>query len=328
VNDTPRLALGHWPTPLAELDRLSRHLGGPRLWVKRDDLSGLAGGGNKTRKLEYLLADARARGAATLITAGAAQSNHARQTAAAAARCGFGCVLVLTGTQPAAGSVAASGNLLLDRLLGARIEWAGDRDAYTVMQEVAAAERVAGREPYVIPYGGSNAIGAGAYVEAMDELARQALRAGVTFDHIVVASGSGGTQAGMVAGARAANLRSRILGVSVGRPAAPLAATVLDLARLSAAYLNLRIAIDADAVAVTDAYTGDGYGVPGDAEREAIRLAARTEGLLLDPVYTGRAMAGLIDLAVRGEFGRHETVLFWHTGGQPALYAYGEELLR
>jgi D-cysteine desulfhydrase len=162
----------------------------------------------------------------------------------------------------------------------------------------------------------------------MDELARQALRAGVTFDHIVVASGSGGTQAGMVAGARAANLRSRILGVSVGRPAAPLAATVLDLARLSAAYLNLRIAIDADAVAVTDAYTGDGYGVPGDAEREAIRLAARTEGLLLDPVYTGRAMAGLIDLAVRGEFGRHETVLFWHTGGQPALYAYGEELLR
>lgn len=328
MNDTPRLALGHWPTPLAELDRLSRHLGGPRLWVKRDDLSGLAGGGNKTRKLECLLADARARGAATLITAGAAQSNHARQTAAAAARYGFGCVLVLSGTAPAAGSAAASGNLLLDRLLGARIEWAGHRDAYEVMQEVAAGERVAGREPYVIPYGGSNAIGAGAYVAAMDELARQALRAGVTFDHVVVATGSGGTQAGMVAGARAANLRTRVLGVSVGRPAASLAADVLDLARLSAAYLNLRIAIDADAVAVTDAYIGDGYGVLGDPEREAIRLLARTEGLLLDPVYTGRAMAGLIDLAARGEFGRQETVLFWHTGGQPALYAYGEDLLR
>lgn len=324
MNETPRLSLGHWPTPLAELERLSRHLGGPRLWVKRDDLSGLAGGGNKIRKLEYLVADALAQGATTLITAGAGQSNHARQTAGVAARHGLGCVLVLAGSAPA----EMGGNLLLDRLFGARIEWAGDRDAYTVMQEVAACERVAGRRPYIIPYGGSNAIGAAGYVAAMDELAGQALRAGVRFDHLVVASGSGGTQAGMVAGARAANLHGRVLGISVGAAAGDLAGTVLDLARLAAAYLSLRIAIEPEAVAVNGDYVGAGYGVPGDPEREAIRLLARTEGLLLDPVYTGRAMAGLLDLIDQGEIGRHDTVLFWHTGGQPALFAHGEALLR
>jgi D-cysteine desulfhydrase len=210
VNETPRLSLGHWPTPLAELERLSRHLGGPRLWIKRDDLSGLAGGGNKIRKLEYLVADALAQGATTLITAGAGQSNHARQTAGVAARHGLGCVLVLAGSAPA----EMGGNLLLDRLFGARIEWAGDRDAYTVMQEVAACERVAGRRPYIIPYGGSNAIGAAGYVAAMDELAGQALRAGVR--HIlVVASGVRRHPVGQVGRRGAANLHGRS-GISVG----------------------------------------------------------------------------------------------------------------
>jgi len=318
------VSLGHWPTPFHPLERLGRALGGVRLWVKRDDLSGLAGGGNKTRKLEHLLADALAQDATTLITVGAPQSNHARQTAAAAARYGLRCVLVLGGIAPP----EITGNLLLDRLLGATVRWAGDRDRFALLEEVAAEERAAGRRPYIIPYGGSNAIGAAAYASAMDELVRQCHQQGIAPDRIVFASSSGGTQAGLVVGARANNLSAQVLGISVDRPADELARGVYELATMTADLLQLRFEIEPQRVQVNDAYRGGGYAVLGDAEREAIHLAARTEGLLLDPVYTGRAMAGLLDLVRRGEIGSQETVLFWHTGGTPALYAYAQELLR
>ena len=323
LRDLPRVRLGHFPTPIDELQRLSSLLGGPRLLVKRDDLTGLATGGNKTRKLEYLIADALDQDATTVITAGAAQSNHARQTAAAAARYGLQCVLVLAPMAPP----VITGNLLIDDLLGARVRWTGGGDPYAAMKDVALEEREAGRRPYIIPVGGSNAIGASAYVAAMDEAVRQALDRDLHIDHIVVASGSGGTQAGLVAGARASNFWGRILGISVSRTAKVLSQVVLDLAQLTADSLGLRVTIDAESVQVNDDYLGDGYGVMGEGEREAIRLVARQEGLLLDPVYTGRAMSGLIDMIRRGEFTRKETVLFWHTGGTPALFAYADQLL-
>ncbi len=335
LNMGARVPLGHFPTPVEALERLSRHLDGPRILVKRDDLTGLAGGGNKTRKLEFLIADALQQASAaarkasphavalTAITAGAAQSNHARQTAAAAARYGLGCVLVLSGTAPA----RIAGNLLLDDLLGARIRWTGDRQLAEVMDEVAAEERSASRTPYLIPVGGSNAIGAAAYALAMDELYRQMVEQKLAIDHIVVASGSGGTQAGLVVGALAVHYAGRILGISVSHRAEALQRTILDLSRLTADYLKLRMEVPAEAVQVNDDYLADGYGVLGDAEREAIRLLARTEGLLLDPVYTGRAMAGLLDLIRRGDITKRETVLFWHTGGAAALDAYADGLL-
>lgn len=316
-----RLSLAVLPTPLQPLPRLAEALGGPRLLVKRDDLTGLGLGGNKVRKLEYLVADALAQGATTLITAGAPQSNHARQTAAAAARCGLECVLVLGPIAPP----EMTGNLLLDRLFGARIRWAGTRDRFAVMDEVAAEERAVGRTPYIIPYGGSNAIGAAGYLQAMGELARQAEEQGVTIDHIVFASSSGGTQAGMVVGARAHGVSARILGISVDKDAPTLRRTVYDLALLTAAHHGVPLDLAPEDVHVNADYIGGGYAVMGAVEREAIRLVARSEGLVLDPVYTGRAMAGLIDLIRRGTFTPEETVLFWHTGGAPALFAYAGE---
>lgn len=318
-----RVTLACTPTPLMQLDSLSSELGGPSIWIKRDDLTGLATGGNKARKLEYLVADALDQGTTTLITTGAAQSNHARQTAAAAARYGLRCTLVLGGMAPR----RRNGNLLLDDLLGAHLRWAGDRDPYALMQEVAAEERAAGRAPYIIPAGGSNAIGAVGYVRAAEELAHQMRDRNLRIDHIVLPVGSAGTQAGLVAGARAYNLGARILGISVGGEAEALRATIVNLAMLTVAYLGLRFEIDPGHVQVNDAYIGAGYGVLGNGEREAIRLLARTEGLLLDPVYTGRAMAGLIDLIARGTFSKRETVLFWHTGGTAGLYAYAEQLM-
>ena len=319
----PRVELGAFPTPLRPLENLSRHLGGARILVKRDDLTGLATGGNKTRKLEYLLADALAQGADTIITTGGPQSNHARQTAAAAAAARLGCVLVLSSRAPS----EWAGNLLLDSLLGARIRWTGDREAYQVMEEVAEEERAASRVPYIIPAGGSNPIGASAYAVAMDELVRQVLAAETRIDHVVVASGSGGTQAGLLVGAGALNYTCHVLGISVAASAQALRENILGLARMTAAFLDLRLEIDLQSVDVSDAYLGGGYGVLGEPEREAIKLVARQEGLLLDPVYTGRAMAGLLDMIREKRFSSRETVLFWHTGGLPALFAYGDELL-
>jgi len=313
----PRVSIAHLPTPLEMLPRLTAYLGGPQLWAKRDDQTGLATGGNKTRKLEFLVAEALAQGADTLVTCGAAQSNHARQTAAAAARFGLACTLVLRGEPPP----QAQGNLLLDELLGAEIVWAGADDLTARLEETADALRSRGRRPYVVPYGGSNPVGVCGYVAAMEELLAQAAQAGLSFDHIVLASSSGGTQAGLTVAARALNYRGRILGISVDLPADPLRRRMAELATATADHLGLPLTFAPEDFAVEDGYRGGGYGVISDLEREAIRLLARTEGLLLDPVYTGRAFGGLIDLIRRGVFSPQERVLFWHTGGVAGLFA-------
>jgi D-cysteine desulfhydrase len=323
----PRYPLAHLPTPLELLPRLSRELG-PRLYIKRDDLTGLAGGGNKTRKLEYLLAEAQAQRAETIITVGAVQSNHCRQTAAAAARAGLRCVLVLRGQPPA----NVNGNLLLDQLLGAELRWTGARPRDEVYAEVVAAERAAGQRVYAVPLGGSTPLGAAAYAAAMLELKQQAEAQSLAFDRIVFASSSGGTQAGMVVGAALGDLRDakafagEVLGISVDSTEMELKKLVAGLATDTAALLKApRIYSPAD-IHVNGDYLGGGYAVMGEAEREAIELFAHLEGILLDPVYTGRAAAGLLDLIRRGVIGQDETLLFWHTGGQPALFAYDKQL--
>ncbi len=319
----PRYALACLPTPVHRLPNLERRLGGPELWIKRDDLTGLGGGGNKVRKLELLVADAQAQEAETLITTGAVQSNHARQTAAAAARAGLGAVLALAPMAPP----TTTGNLLLDHLVGARVRWTGDRDRYELMQEIAEEEEAAGRKPYIIPYGGSNAIGAAAYALAMQELVQQQEAMEFSFSHIVFATSSGGTQAGLVTGALATGWEGTVLGISVDKPADALAPSVVELARLTATYLGVEQTPQMAHVHVNGDYRGAGYAIMGAPEREAIRLVAESEGLLVDPVYTGRAMAGLIDLVRKGDLGKEDRVLFWHTGGTPALFAYADELL-
>ncbi|MEE9514021.1 MAG: D-cysteine desulfhydrase family protein, partial [Anaerolineales bacterium] len=290
------------------------------LWIKRDDQTGLAFGGNKTRKLEYLLADARAQGAEMLITRGAMQSNHCRQTAAAAARSGFECILILSGSAPS----EIAGNLLLDQLLGAKIVWTEGEDPEQVLESTFTQAWGSGRRPYLIPYGGSNATGASAYVAAISELEEQGLK----FDRIVFASSSGGTQAGMIVGVKALKLATHITGISVDKPSDELQSLILNLAHQISELLTLNLAFQKDDVDVDDRYLGGGYAVMGEIEREAIELFASTEGILLDPVYTGRAAAGMVDRIRSGEFSAEERVLFWHTGGTPALFAYAEELSR
>jgi len=323
TDNQPRVSIAHLPTPLEPLPRLTAQLGGPALWIKRDDQTGLATGGNKVRKLEFLVADAQARGADTLITGGAGQSNHARQTAAAAARFGLACTLVLRGTEPP----QMQGNLLLDWLLGAKIVWAGSRPLAEVMAQVAEDLQKAGHCPYVVPYGGSNPIGASGYVAAMEELLVQCTERDLHFDHVVLASSSGGTQAGLVVGARALGYEGRILGISVDEPAGALRRKLAGLATATAGHLGLELTFAPEDFAVDDGYLGGGYGVVGGLEREALRTLACMEGVLLDPVYTGRAFGGLLDLVRRGTFRPGERVLFWHTGGVAAVFAYTNELI-
>jgi D-cysteine desulfhydrase family pyridoxal phosphate-dependent enzyme len=316
----PRLKFAHLPTPIHPMPRLAAALGGPRLLVKRDDQTGLAFGGNKTRKLELLVAEAQANAARTLVTAGAVQSNHCRQTAAAAARFGLDCILVLSGQEPS----TASGNLLLDRLFDAELVWVQRAERDQRLQETFQNAWDQGRRPYLVPYGGSSPTGAAAYALAVEELLEQCRRGdleGCPPDWIVFPSSSGGTQAGLVLGARLYGYSGKILGISVDEPAHVLKARVARLAGATADLLAERLAFSPDEVLVEDSYLGGGYGVLGEPEREAIRLFARYEGLLLDPVYTGRAAAGLIDLIRKGFFSRGETVLFWHTGGTPSLFA-------
>jgi len=317
----PRIRIAHLPTPVESLPRLSTALGGPRLLVKRDDLTGLALGGNKTRKLEFSLAEAQAHGARTLVTTGAAQSNHCRQTAALAARLGLDCILVLSGDP----GELASGNLLLDGLFGSEIVWTERPQRDETLQAVFKTAWEGGRRPYLIPLGASNAIGALGYAFAFDELIEQA----VAVDWIVLASSSGGTQAGLALGARRAGWQGKILGISIDEEAEELQQTIASIASQASERLGERIRFEASEILVNDSYLGKGYGVMGQLEVEAIRLFARMEGLLLDPVYTGRAGAGLIDLIRKGFFTKEDRVLFWHTGGQPALFAERyEPLLR
>ena len=310
----PRLRFAHLPTPVEELPRLSKFLGGPRILVKRDDQTGLAFGGNKTRKLEFLVAEAQVQGAKMLISAGALQSNHCRQTAAAGARFGMECILVLTGRTDA----QPSANFLLDELFGAQVIHVADRaDRDRVLQETFNRASREGKKPYLVPYGGSSTTGALGYVFAVEEVMAQKVEA----DWFVFGSSSGGTHAGLALGQRLFHCRSQVLGISIDEPEEALRAHVADLATRTAERMGEKVKLlPADILANAD-YCRAGYGVLTDAEREAVSLFARYEGLLLDPVYTGRAAAGMIDLIRKGFFKKDETVLFWHTGGQPALFA-------
>lgn len=319
----PKVKIAHLPTPLDEMPRLSKALGGPRLFIKRDDQTGLAMGGNKTRKLEYLVADALTQHATTLITTGAPQSNHCRQTAAAAAKFGLRAILVLAGEPPE----DWTGNLLLDVLLGAEVRWTGPRQWEAVMAEIVEEERDVGRVPYIIPYGGSNPVGVTGYVAAMAEFLEQLEQRSLQVQRIVLASSSGGTQAGLVVGAKAFGFGGWIEGISVDKERSVLRETVLRLAAKTAAYMGLRSTFTPKEFTIHDEYVGQGYGIMGEAEREAIRLVAQTEGILLDPVYTGKAMAGMIDLIRQGIYHPDETIVFWHTGGTPGLFAYRDQLL-
>jgi D-cysteine desulfhydrase len=319
-----RFPLAFLPTPLHALPRLSAQLRDDlRLLIKRDDQTGLAGGGNKTRKLEFLIADAQAQGADVVLTTGAIQSNHCRQTAAAAARAGLECHLVLSGEplpQP-------NGNLLLDHLLGAEIHWTVREERAQRLVELSEELRAAGRQPYPIVLGGSDPVGASGYSLALEELWGQVRELGLKLDAIIFASSSGGTQAGLVAGAWAMGWDVPLLGISVDEREAELRAHVASLATLTTARLICPHTFSADDIRVNADYLGGGYAVMGDLERNAIRLMAGTEGILLDPVYTGRAFGGLLDLIRRGAFESAQNILFWHTGGTPALYAYAKELV-
>ncbi len=308
----PRVQLAHLPTRIEYLPRLTSVLDGPQIYCKRDDQTGLGFGGNKTRKLEFLLAEAQAQSADTLVSVGAIQSNHCRQVAALAARFGYACILVLSGNEPQ----LAHGNLLLDRLFGAEIVWATRENRMQVLEETITQLQLSGRRPYKIPYGGSSPTGMMGYVEAMKELATFTEQ----FDWIVTASSSGGTQAGMLLGAQAAGFTGRILGICIEGSAQELKGIISNLT-LEGAQLTGLVPVGAELILVDDHYVGGGYGVMGTAEIEAIKLLASQEGLLLDPVYTGRAAAGLIDLVKKGFFMKGEKVLFWHTGGTPALFA-------
>jgi D-cysteine desulfhydrase family pyridoxal phosphate-dependent enzyme len=316
----PRIRFANLPTPIELLPRLSEVLGGPHLLVKRDDQTGLAFGGNKTRKLEFLVAEAQAAGTDTLISAGALQSNHCRQTAAAAAKFGFECFLVLVGEPPA----RVSANLLLDQLFGAKIIWAEKNDRNAILNDTFEKVLSQGHKPYLVPYGGSNSTGALGYVFAMEEFVGQRVKS----DWVIFASSSGGTQAGLVLGAHLFNYPGRLLGISVEEPQEVLQERVATLASETSERLGPPIEFAPNQVLVNANYAAPGYGIFTNSERESIQLFARYEGLLLDPVYTGRAAAGLIDLIRKGFFKKEETVLFWHTGGQPALFAekYQSEL--
>lgn len=328
VTEARRLRLAHLPTPLEPLERLSRELDGAQLWVKRDDCTGLAGGGNKTRKLEFLLAEAAEGGADVVLTTGAIQSNHARQTAAACAKLGLDCELFLKRSVPGRDqSYEHSGNLLLDRILGARVRFVGrEMDAATDMEERASALREQGRTPYVIPVGGSNAVGALAYVECARELLAQAEKLGIRIDAIIHASASRGTQAGLAVGLAELGARTRLVGVNVSGPAREAQITIERIASDTCERLGREKSFAE--IEVDERFVGEGYGVPSREGLSAMGLLARLEGLLLDPVYTGKAMAGLIQMVREGRFSPHENVVFMHTGGWPALFGYQEELAR
>lgn len=320
----PRRLLGHFPTPLEPMPRLTARLRdqgiAPNLWLKRDDCTDLATGGNKTRKLEFLVGDAISRGADVLVTHGATQSNHVRQTAAAAVIAGMQCEILLESRVQRDEDYEQSGNVLLDRILGANIvaQLPSGTDMQQAIERHAAELAGQGHVPYVIPGGGSNAVGALGYVACAQEL----MAAPVRLDCVVHATGSGGTQAGLVAGLWGSRADLPVLGMCVRRPAPAQRAVVHELAGDALRLLGVTEPLPADAVQVDDGFIGDGYGVPTKEMREAVELVARTEGILLDPVYSGKAMAGLLTLIGEGRFGPDDNVVFVHTGGEVGLFGY------
>ena len=321
----PRESLGFFPTPLVELKKLSQKLNGPKIFMKRDDNTGLALGGNKTRKLEFILGDALDKSADTIITAGAAQSNHCRQTAAAAASLGLECHLVLGGEEPK----HLDGNLLLDKIFGAHIHWAGSNRKGENIPDIVKILKAAGKQPYVVPYGGSNELGALAFVEAFKELTAQAEQIKTVFTHIVFASSSGGTQAGLMLGNQLLKTAYQIVGINIDKgddDKVPFDQYIISLANSTAKLMTLDYQFSQADLILNSDYVGQGYGIIGTLENEAISITAQTEGILLDPVYTGRAMGALLHMIRSGDIKKTDQVLFWHTGGAPALFAYKSAL--
>jgi L-cysteate sulfo-lyase len=306
------------------MPNLTRLLGGPQLYVKRDDCTGLATGGNKTRKLEFLIADALAEGADALITHGAVQSNHVRQTAAAACRYGLRCAALLERRVPGRDpEYETTGNVLFDRLFGAEVRFvAAGTDMDAACAELAEEIRGQGGRPYYIPGGGSNPVGALGYVNAALELLQQANDLGLRVDCVVHGSGSTGTQSGLVCGLEGANAGIDVLGICVRRPAAAQEEAVYRTASATAEHVGIKGGLERARIRANGDYVGPGYGMPTAGTIEAIRLAALHEGLLLDPVYSGKAMAGLIDHCRKGLFRSDQNVVFLHTGGAAALFAY------
>ncbi len=320
----PRVHLAHLPTPLERLDRLSKELGGPEIWIKRDDCTGLSTGGNKTRKLEFLMAEAQAQGAQCVMTQGATQSNHARQTAAFAAKLGMDCHLLLedrTGYTEQA--YRHSGNVLLDVLHGATTETReAGLDMNAELEAVADEHRAQGKSVYTIPGGGSNPTGALGYVNCVLELLHQVNEQSLRIDHIVHATGSAGTQAGLVVGLKAMNANIPLLGIGVRAAKEQQELNVFNLAKLTADKLGCSGIVGREDVVANTDYVGEGYGLPAKDTIEAITMFAQLESILLDPVYSGKGAAGLIDLIRKGHFKKGERVIFLHTGGSAALFGY------
>lgn len=324
IKSLPKVDLGFFPTPVVKLSRLSSTLGGPEIFMKRDDLTGLAFGGNKTRKLEYLLKDAVAKGCDTVITAGASQSNHCRQTAAAAAILQLECHLVLGGHAPE----NINGNLLIDNLFSSKIHWAGPNRKGEDIPDLFEVLKSKGKRPYVVPYGGSNELGAYSFYRALEELETQIDTEKLS--HIIFASSSGGTHAGLLLGKALLNRNYSIVGINIDKSETddePFDAFILNLANRTSTFIDAQISLADNDLILDGSYVGDGYGVIGKMEKEAISLTATCEGILLDPVYTGRAMGGLIDMIRSGKLTKEDKVLFWHTGGTPALFAYADSLI-
>ena len=324
LEKAPRFRCAHLPTPLQPLERLSAHLGGARIWLKRDDCTGLATGGNKARKLEYLVGDAIARGADTLITQGAVQSNHVRQTAAAAAMASMACeVLYEQRVDNPDPDYASSGNVLLTRMLGAtQHQYPKDTDMDDAMQKVAEKLRDQGAKPYIIAGGGSDPVGASGYANCVLEIMAQAAQLQIQPSCLVHATGSTGTQAGLVAGCFGLGAPFGVLGISVRLAREPQEEKVYQLARATLRHLGVTETLPREKVRANGDYVGDGYGLPTDSMLEAVSLLARLEGILLDPVYSGKGMAGLIDLVRQGAFAKDEDIVFIHTGGAAALFGY------
>lgn len=320
----PRHFLAHLPTPLERLDRLTRELNGPEIWIKRDDCTGLSTGGNKTRKLEFLMAEAELQGADLVMTQGATQSNHARQTAAFAAKMGMACHLLLedrTGSNNA--NYNNNGNVLLDHMHGAITEKRpGGGDMNAEMEKVADRYRAEGRNVYTIPGGGSNPTGALGYVNCAFEMLGQFNDRNLKVDHIVHATGSAGTQAGLITGLKAMNAQIPLLGIGVRAPKPKQEENVYNLACATADKLGCPGVVRREDVVANTDYVGEGYGIPTPGGIEAIRMFAELEAILLDPVYSAKGAAGLIDLIRKGHFKKGERIVFVHTGGSVALFGY------
>jgi len=319
-----KLSFAGFPTPLQKMPRLSRVLGGPRLFVKRDDVTDLAFGGNKARKLEFLFADAKNKGADLVISMGAVQSNCACMVAVAARRLGMKPVLVLVGKEPD----VYDGNLLLDKLLSAEIKFVEGYGPHVedLMNSLAEEFRTKGHKPYIIPVGASVPLTVSGYALAMEELVNQFREIEETIDYVVCACGTGGTQAGLIFGAKLLDVTAKILGASVFASRADASKTIAQLVNGSAELLDVDLSIVPEEVSVFDEYIKEGYGVLNNEVTEALKLVAETEGIFLDPVYTGKAMVALIDLIKKGYFKKDDNVVFFHTGGLPALFLYRNEL--